>query len=202
MKKIIIKLSWVGLWLILMVTIGVVFYLISNKDVFFWWSNWINDTVQAGAIVTLALVTWSHVIKTRQLVDVQNLAKDLDFNERRLQNFYNPFISHLDYSILGFIEESIEELFDSNLKEAEKEYIKYFYMISPKTGTEIDRFFVHLHKVGSDEKRGELNDEIKDDFFKKMHDLRYKLHKERTLIEEYISAKYPFPEKKEQGSES
>jgi hypothetical protein len=76
----------------------------------------VNEMIQAEAIITLVFVTWFYAKQTQKqakfaknLLDEQKLKKDLEFNERRLHNFYNPFFESLMEAIMFFGEKKYKK---------------------------------------------------------------------------------------------
>jgi len=90
-------------WMILTFVIVGLMLFFSPKDMrIFSMSQLISNIIQSVTVVTLVFVTWFYAKQTQKqarfskgLLDEQKLKRGLEFNERRLQFFYNPFFEHL-----------------------------------------------------------------------------------------------------------
>ena len=174
----------------------------------------VNEMIQAEAIITLVFVTWFYAKQTQKqakfaknLLDEQKLKKDLEFNERRLHSFYNPYIYHLDelkrkYWANEKYKGSRIRRINYDLEKPHTEiFYNYSYMVSEKTIELISFFIVELGFCSTKEANKELKEDDESKLFELWNKFREKLHEERTKIEDYISANYPFPEKEIKNKE-
>jgi len=164
--------------LILVFLLGIVFFYI-------WALSGLNisDKIQAAAIITLVAVTWFYAKQTKRLVDAQNLKKDLEFNERRMQDFYNPFIDVLDNARKAWGKHSINEIYDQFLREAHHSvFHKYSYMVSRETKKAISQLLSEIFLGGIDEQNREFEEDKKNLVFRKLNKTRDNLHEERVII--------------------
>jgi 4-amino-4-deoxy-L-arabinose transferase-like glycosyltransferase len=166
------------------------------------WSTKISSLIQALAIVTLVAVTWFYaiqtkeqVIRTTELISEQRMQRDLQFSERRLHKFYNPFIHALDEAKEKFSERSIAQNAESLNPVRVNLFFPYSYMLSENSLKIVHEFFVLLGMASVQEANKDLPDKGKEGMFNSLSEMRDILHKERTIIEDFISKNYLFPEK-------
>jgi hypothetical protein len=163
----------------------------------------IGEMIQAEAIITLVFVTWFYAKQTQKqtkfsksLLDEQKLKRGLEFNERRLQFFYNPFLEHLDEVFEIFEEKRIREIRDVLEKPRRKIFWPHYFMLQKETREMVSKFFLELMIKAVDEGKDQSEENAKSKLMKSWGEMRKKLDEEREKIEDYISDNYPFPEKK------
>jgi len=220
MKKLRDNKTLIFSWIISIVIIIVSMIILSSKDIVIYSKNLLlNSIIHSFAVVTLVFVTWFYAkqteiiakqgreqsiqskeiaLQTQKLVEEQKLSRDLEFSERRLHEFYNPFIYSLDQAIKKFIERRIEETDEFLKKPQEDIFYRYSYMISKDTLGLVDGLLIEIAIKGIDEHNNDLEDvnNEKKILFGRLKGTRNRLHDERTKIEDYISNNYPFQEKK------
>lgn len=153
------------------------------------------EQIQAEALITLVFVTIFYAKQTKGLVKEQKLERDLRFNERRLQSFYNPFIEHL-YEVFDVFEKiKIREIRDI-LETPRKEICwPHYFMLQNETREMVSNFFKELIEKAMDEGTDLAKEDAGSELRKSFNKMRKKLEEEREKIENYISDNYPFPEK-------
>jgi hypothetical protein len=184
------------LWTILMIGIVGSMLFLSSK------SQLLSNIIQAAAVVTLVLVTWFYAKQTQEqakfpksLLDEQKLKRGLEFNERRLQFFYNPFFEHLHEAVEIFEEKRIEEIREILEKPRREIFWPHYFMLQKETRKMVSEFFFELIVDAVDEGNNQLEENAKSKLRKDFDEIRKKLNEEREKIEAYISDNYPFPEK-------
>ena len=190
-------------WMILtLVIVGLMLFFSSKDIVIFSMSRLISNIIQAAAVVTLVFVTWFYAKQTQKqakfsksLLDEQKLKRGLEFNERRLQFFYNPFFEHLDEAFEIFEEKKIEEIREILEKPRREIFWPHYFMLQKETRLMVSKFFLELIKDAMDEGNNQLEENAKSKLRKSFGKMRKKLDEERETIENYISDNYPFPEK-------
>jgi len=77
------------LWLIILwlLCCGAIIYFLCGQ---------INNIIQAIAIITLVFVTLYYAVQTQKLVEEGKKKRDADFYEKRIDEFYMPFIEKLN----------------------------------------------------------------------------------------------------------
>ena len=75
-------------------------------------------------------------------------------------------------------------------------------MLPEDTSKDVDSFLVKFSTAVRGEKEKTLDGEEKKKLREVMGKVLIKLEGERSIIQEYLSANYPFPEIREEGSES
>lgn len=185
-------------WMILTLVIVGLILCFSSKN----FGQLISNIIQAVAVGTLVLVTGFYAMQTQKqakfsksLFDEQKLKRDLEFNERRLQSFYNPFIEHLHEAFDVFEKIKIREIRDI-LERPKKEICwPHYFMLQNETREMVSNFFKELMQKAVDEGTDLAKKNDKSKLRKSFNKMRKKLEEERDKIENYISDNYPFPEK-------
>jgi uncharacterized membrane protein len=149
---------------------------------------------QSPAIYQLAHETKVQGIRTAELADIQKLLKVLEYNERRLHQFFNPLIYSLDEAINKFGTSKLEDTSDQLKKPKVEILYKYAYMLTPSTYKKVLKFFTDLFIGGIDEHNRDLKEGQGETIFKELTDTRRLLHEQRTIIESFLRENYPFPE--------
>ena len=162
----------------------------------------VDEMIQTEAIVALVFVTIFYAKQTKKqakltkdLLDEQKLKRGLEFNERRLQSFYNPFFEHLDEAFNVFEEKRIEEIRDILERPRREIFWPHYFMLQKETRKMVSKFFLKLIKEAVDEHNDQLQENAKSKLRESFNKTRKKLDEERETIENYISDNYPFPEK-------
>ncbi len=190
-------------WMILtLVIVGLMLFFSSNDIVIFSMSQLISNIIQAVAVVTLVLVTGFYAMQTQKqakfsksLFDEQKLKRDLEFNERRLKFFYNPFFEHLDEAFDVFEEKKIREIRDILEMPRREIFWPHYFMLQKETRKMVSKFFLDLIIKAVDEGKDQPEENAKSKLRKSWGKMRKILDEERDKIEDYISDNYPFPEK-------
>ncbi len=206
------KKGWlIFFWFLVIMIVSIVLIFLEAK-------GRTSNIIQTVAIITLVFITWFYAKQTKKLVEEQKLERDLRFNERRLHSFYNPYIlsldelkenlseldmSKLERKIVNYEAETTEVEFGKKINLAkslfdhsyQSIFYKYSYMVSQETAKIIKKYFLELGVCSNKEMNKELKNEDQDKLFELLIELRTRLHEERTKIEDYISANYPFAEK-------
>lgn len=185
-------------WMILTLVIVGLILCFSSKD----FGQLISNIIQAVAVGTLVLVTGFYAMQTQKqakfsksLLDEQKLKRGLEFNERRLQIFYNPFYEHLDEVFEIFEKKSIREIRDILEKPRRKIFWPNSFMLQKETKKMVSNFFKELIPKAADEGKDPPEKNAKSKLRKSFVEMKKKLEEERDKIEDYISDNYPFPEK-------
>ncbi len=108
----------------------------------------IDEMVQTEVFISLVFITWFYAKQTQKqtkfsksLLDEQKLRRVLEFNERRLQSFYNPFFEHLDEVFNVFDEKRIEEIRES-LETVKREiFWPHYFMLQKETREIVGKIF-------------------------------------------------------------
>ncbi len=190
-------------WVIFIIVIVVMMSIFSSEDpVVYAVSQLMTNIIQAIAVLILVGITSFYAIQTQKqaefsenLLNEQKLKRDLEFDERRLHQFYNPYIYHLDAAIRKFHEQKIGQtkmFFDKAHRDI---FYIYSYMISTETKKIIGDFIVELGFIANKEANNKLKEYEDNKLLDLLIKTRKRLHEERTKIEDYISANYPFPER-------
>lgn len=185
-------------WVILTLVIVGLMLCFSSKD----FGQLISNIIQAVALGTLVLVTGFYAGQTKKqaefsksLLDEQKLKRDLEFNERRLKFFYDPFYEHLDEVFEIFEKKSIREIRDLLEKPRRKIFWPHSFMLQKETREMVSNFFKELMPKAADEGKDPAKKNGRSELRKSFYKMRKKLEEERDKIEDYISDNYPFPEK-------
>jgi len=129
--------------------------------------------IQADAIITLILVTWAYAIRTKDLVDQQKISleeqkkkRTIDFWERRINEFYEPFFDKLNKMRSKINLDTFgKKIAENILKDVEDFYWKRRYMISIDTFKKISDLhtklflsYLDVSQLGHDEASKVLRD--------------------------------------------
>lgn len=112
----------------------------------------INNIIQAIAIITLVFVTWVYAKRTKDLVEQEKISleeqkkkRTIDFWEKRINEFYKPFIDKLNTMRREINKDTVDKKITENiLKDVEDFYWKRRYMISIDTFKKIDELHTKL----------------------------------------------------------
>lgn len=149
---------------------------------------------QAESTYQLSYETKVQSIRTGQLVFEQKLSRDLLFNERRLQEFFNPFIYYLDLAIQNYGESKLDKISELLSKPKVDILFKYSYMLSPPAYKQTSICLTDLFLAGIDEHNNQLEEGSRKKLFADLSSIRKLLHGQRPIIEDYVRNSYPFPE--------
>lgn len=113
-----------------------------------------NQIIQAEAIVALVFVTLVYAIETHKLVKEGQMKRVADFYEKRINEFYGPFIEKLN----DLRDELHREPPDMKKMNELKKDAQYFlwqkeYMVSQVTAKKIVKLMLHILEVDHDRSR-------------------------------------------------
>ena len=177
--------------------------VIAAISLFLWLMEPCNfgNIIQTDAIIALIFITLFYAGQTKKqaefsksLLDEQKLKRDLEFNERRLKFFYNPFFEHLDEAFDVFEEKTIRKIRDILEMPRREIFWPHYFMLQKETREMVSKFLKELIKKAADEGKDQPEKNARSKLRKSFGKMRKKLDEERDKIEDYISDNYPFPE--------
>ena len=155
-----------------------------------------DKIIQAELIVILVFITLFYAIQTQRIVKEERKKNTADFWEKRLVEFYKPFIDKLNNMKTAVYKKPINKDRISEIYQNTKNLIwKRDYMISEKTCKKIEKLIILL---------SEIQDYREGDSLKEFTDLEKEVRK--IVINEWNDIKYSLRkiyaiEKKEGGRE-
>jgi len=97
-----------------------------------------NNIIQSELIVILVCITWYYAYQTRRLVDEQEAKKNADFWEKRIIEFYSPFLIKLgNLNIVLFKEGENGNKIVDVIDDLHDFFEKKKYMVSRETSDNI-----------------------------------------------------------------
>lgn len=129
------------IWILLILIVSILLIFLKPQER-------INNIVQAIAILTLVFVTWFYAKQTQALVEQEKKALEeergkryIDFGEKRIAEFYKPFINKLNEMVHLVIKEPIDlERIEKLGYETDDLFMKKGYLSSGKMGMELHKF--------------------------------------------------------------
>lgn len=127
------------------ITWFIVFFILCMAAIVFLLHRQTNNLIQAIAIVTLVFVTTYYASETRKLVEEGKIKRTADFYEKRINEFYAPFIKKINELEAELCRETSETAKMNDLRKDARYFIwQKEYMASEATVKKIEELLDNI----------------------------------------------------------